>query len=280
MKSNFYYDSVIVGGSLESLLYSFVTETPIIIKEPLIPFELEKVTALQDYKFLGYEGARDIYKSELWDRITFLLSMSGMILMPNIIKNIRNENKSFVITTVDNSRIKISYNKKINFDKISNANFNVYDWFHVRSGAVHSHSLIEDRKSKFVNKLFFYPSRRIGLNRNKKDVVAFSKIKKADMEIYETSESYARLKVLKMMKDNGIRGTANGYNKRGLQLHYAVKIEHSHRDIIKNYTPMLSMSDILDQRKREGKLWNSTKKLFRHKQISTLRGLYQLPDKI
>jgi len=280
MKQEYYHDKIIIGGSLESLLYSFISETPIIIKEALLPFELEKISDLSDFKFLGYEGARSVYKSELWDRLTFLLSMNGMILVPNIVKNIRSERKAFSVTTIDNSRIKIRYNEKIDFDKMSSKILNVYDWFHVHSGAVHSHTLIEDKKSKFVNKLFFHSPKRVGLNRKCKDVVAFSKVKTTDIELYENSESYARLKVLNMMKDNGIRGTANGYNKKGIQLHYAVKVEHSHRDIIKNYTPLYSTTTILEQRRREGKLWNSTKKLFRHKQISTLRGLYQLPDKI
>ena len=80
MKQEFFYNKIIIGGSLEALLYSFVSETPIIIKEPLIPFELEKATNLDDYKFLGYEGARDVYKSELWDRLTFLLSMFSWII--------------------------------------------------------------------------------------------------------------------------------------------------------------------------------------------------------
>jgi len=279
MKQEFFYNNIIIGGSLEALLYSFVSETPIIIKEPIIPFELEKVTNLVDFKFLGYEGVRDIYKSELWDRLTFLLSMGGLVLVPNIVKNIRSERKAFTITTIDNSRIKIRYNERIDFDKISNSSLNVYYWFHVHSGTVHPHIFIEDRKSRFVNKLFFHSPRRIGLNRSRKDVVAFSKIRTADIESYESSESYARLKVLKMMKDNGIRGTANGYNKRGLQLHYSVKFEGSHRDIIKNYTPLHSTLEILEQRKREGKLWNSTKKLFRHKQISTLRNSIKLRDK-
>lgn len=280
MKQEYFYDKIVVGGSLESLLYSFISETPIIIKDPLVPFQLEKIKNQEDFKFLGYEGSREIYKSELWDRLTFLLSMGGLILMPNIVKNIRNEKKAFSITTIDNTRIKIKYNHKIDFDKFSNSLLNVYDWFHVRSGTVHGHSFIEDKSSKFINKLFFYPSRRIGLNKNKKDVVAFSKIKQSELEDYENSESYARLKVLKMMKENGIRGTANGYNKQGRHLFYAVKVEHSHREIIKNYTPLYTIEKILKQRKREGRLWNSTKKLFRHKQISTSRGSYQLPDKI
>lgn len=75
MKQEYYYNKLIVGGSLESLLYSFVSEIPIIIKDPLIPFELERVDDPQKFKFLGYEGARSVYRSELWDRLTFLLSI-------------------------------------------------------------------------------------------------------------------------------------------------------------------------------------------------------------
>ena len=280
MKQEYYYKKVIVGGSLEALLFSFVNEIPIIIKEPLVPFELEKFTGDHDFRFLGYEGIRQVYKSELWDRLTFLLSMNGMVLMPNIVRNIRNESKCFTITTVDNSRIKIRYKEKVNFDKILDSSVNIYDWFDVRSGAVHSHRIIEDSGSKFVNKLFFYPSKRIGQTKSRSDVVAFSKVRVDKLLDYENSESYARLKVLKMMKDQGIRGTANGYNKRGIRLHYAVKIEHTHRDIIKNYKPLYSINEIVNQRKREGKTWNLTKKLFRHKQISTLRESFRLPDKI
>ena len=280
MNQEYYHDRIIIGGSIESLLYSFISETPIIIKDALIPFELEKMNDFEDFKFLGYEGARTIYKSELWDRLTFLLSMNGMILMPNIIKNIRNEKKCFVISTLDNSRIRIKYNEKINFDKTLSSYVNVYDWFDVRSGSVHGHSLLEDKKSNFVNKVFFYPSKRIGQTKARRDLVAFSKIKVNDLLDYENSESYARLKTLKMMKDNGIKGRPNGYNKKGFHLHYAIKIEHTHRDIIKNYKPLYSIEQILNQRKREGKLWNSTKKLFRHKQISTLRESYRLPVKI
>jgi len=278
MKKDYYYENIIIGGSLESLLYSFVSEIPIFINEELIPFDIEKIENVDDFKFLGYEG--EIQKSELWQRLTFLLSMNGLIVVPNFIKNIRNERKSLVISTSDNSRIKINYSKKIDFDKISTSSVNVYDWFDVRSGSVHEYDTIEDKGSRFVNKLFFYPSRRIGQTSNKKDVVAFSKIRSNTLLDYESSESYVRLKALKMMKEKGIRGTPNGFNKKGIRLHYAIKIEHSHREIIKNYKPLYSIEEILNKRKRSGETWNLTKKLFRHKQISTLRESYRLQDNL
>ena len=280
MKTEYYFNNVIVGGSFESLLYSFINDIPILVKDPILPFELEKETELDKYSFLGYSGIREVYKTELWDRLSFLLSMNGTILMPNIIKNIRNEAKCFSITTSDNTRIKIRYSNRIDFDKTIKSSVNVYDWFHVRSGTMHHFNLIKDPKSKFVNKLFFYSSKRSSTTRSMKDVVACSKIKNSDLLNYEYSEAYARLKTLKMMKDEGIRGRPNGYNKRGLRLHYAIKIEHSHRQIIKNYKPLHTVDEILNQKRQKGKLWTSTQKLFPQEQTLTLPASYQLPVKV
>jgi len=278
MKQEYYFKKIIIGGSLESLLFSFLSDTPIIIKDPIVPFELEKINDGCDLSFLGYENFRDIYKAELWDRLSFLLSMNGIVLFPNIVKNIRNQAKSFFITTKNNDRIKVSYKEKIDFDKILESSVDVYDWFDVRSGMSHSHSLLRDSKSNFIKKLYFYPSKRKGFNRFKKDVVTFSTINKKRILDYEYSEGYARLKALKMMKASGIRGRANGYNKKGLQLHYAVNIEHSHREIVKKYKPLYNMEEMLKKTKNRGRTWNLAKKLFRQKQISTSRESYQLPD--
>ena len=278
MKNEYYFNKLIIGGSIESLLYSFTNQIPIILKDPIVPFELEKMNIDDKFDFLGYTGIREVYKSELWDRLTFLLSMNGILLMPNIIKNIRSAKNSFVISTTNNTRITIKYGKKIDFDKTLKTNANVYDWFDVRSGSVHSCSNILDNKSRFVKKIYFYPSKRIGQTKLRKDLVTYSKIPLDKITNYEYSESYARLKTLKMMKDHGIRGRPNGYNKRGLRLHYAINIEHSHREIINDYKPLHTVEEILQSEKKKGDLWISAKKLFRHKLISTSQGSSRLRD--
>jgi len=280
MKNEYFFNNIVVGGSFEALLYSFVNDIPIIIKEPILPFELEKERRLNRFHFLGYSGIREVYKTELWDRLTFLLSMNGTIMLPNIIKNVRNEKKRLSITTVNNTRILVKYNNRIDFEKINKSSVNVYDWFDVRSGTMHHFSTMIDSKTKFVNKLYFYPSKRPHLSKSMKDVVARSKIKSEDLLKYEYSEAYARLKTLKMMKSEGVRGRPNGYNKKGLRLHYAINIEHSHRQIIKNYKPLYNIQEILTTDIKKGRLWNSTQKLFHQEQILTLPASYQLPDKI
>jgi len=280
MKTEFYFREIIMGGSLESLMYSFINETPIILKDPLVPFNLERFDQSYDLRVLGFEDTRSIFKSEVWDRLSFLLSMNGIVLYPNVINNIREENKSIFITTKDRNRIKVTYSKKVEFDKILDDEVNVYDWFDVRTGSVHEHRILTDPQSKFIEKVFFYSSHRIGVNGGKKDAVAKSVIKSSDLLNYDKSEGYARLKVLKMMKESGIRGASNGYNKSGYQLFYSPKIEHSHREIVKNYKPLYTMRQILKKRTKRGSLWKLAERLFPQKQITTSPGSSRLRDYI
>jgi hypothetical protein len=91
------------------------------------------------------------------------------------------------------------------------------------------------------------------------------------------TEGMARLKTLKMMKNAGIKGQSNGYRPDGSHAHYSINIEHAYRETINDYKPIHKLEDIIKNRKKDGKSWNLAKKLFRHKQISTLQESYQLP---
>ena len=273
------FDKLVFGGSLESLLYSFVTETPIVMSGPIVPFELETLDYDGDFKFLGYENVRDIYKSEMWDRLSFILSMAGLIMMPNIIRTVRQDNKKIIFTTEGNSRTTINYNTLISFDKENESESHVYDWFDVKSLS----KLQTDKisyKDNFVKDMYFYRSKRLGTPTTKKDLVVYSKVKSSEIYDYDKSESYCRLKAIEMMKQAGMRGKPNGYNSRGTALYYAIKIEHTHREIIKDYIPKFTFKQIMKKRKKEGDVWNLAKKLFRHRQITILRESSRLPASV
>ena len=65
-----------------------------------------------------------------------------------------------------------------------------------------------------------------------------------------------------MMKDAGIRGQSNGYNKKGLQLHYAVKIEHMYREVYYKYNNGYSIEELLEQElDKKSDLWKLTQNL-------------------
>ena len=95
--------------------------------------------------------------------------------------------------------------------------------------------------------------------------------KTKDLLEYENSESYVRLKTIQMMKDQGLRGRPNGYNKFGKQVFYAIDIDHTHREIIKKYKPKFTIEETFKQARHKKEIWNLTKKLLHRKQISILR---------
>ena len=277
MINEYHFDKLVIGGSLESLLYSFVNDTKVIILEELYPVEVAEVPYKPSLRLLGYNSNEVIKKAELWDRLTFILSMNGCLVSPNIISSHRESDNKLITVTERNKRVTYSADEIVNFDKVDGENVIMLDWFNVRSGNNHKHKLIKDPDNRFINKVYFYRSNRIGSSSAIRDILAISKLTVKESQMVDYSEGIARIKTLQMMKDKGIKGQSNGTSKSGLRLHYALKIEHTFRENRKMYAPLISLEELLKQEPEKEERWNLTKKLFRHKQITTLRESFQLP---
>ena len=263
---------LITGGSLESLFYAYIHETPIVLTQPYVPFELDTIEDNSMFELLGYTTETPLTKVQVWDRLVFVLSMAGLVMMPNNVRNVREDANKIIFSLNDNSRFIIAYERRISFDKHIDGEVDVYDWFDIRSGAKTQLEELNDSEDDLVHKIIFYDSQRKGTGgKGLKDLVAISRMQKTELHEYENSESYVRLKTLKMMKDQGMRGRPNGYNSRGKQQFYALKIEHVQREIIKRYQPKFTMSETLKQIRQEKEIWKLTKKLLHQKQISILR---------
>ncbi len=263
---------LITGGSLESLFYAYIHETPIVLTQPYVPFELDTIEDNSMFELLGYTTETPLTKVQVWDRLVFVLSMAGLVMMPNNVRNVREDANKIIFSLNDNSRFIIAYERRISFDKHIDGEVDVYDWFDIRSGAKTQLEELNDSEDDLVHKIIFYDSQRKGTGgKGLKDLVAISRMQKTELHEYENSESYVRLKTLKMMKDQGMRGRPNGYNSRGKQQFYALKIEHVQREIIKRYQPKFTMSETLKQIREEKEIWKLTKKLLHQKQISILR---------
>ena len=277
MINEYHFDKLIIGGSIESLLYSFITDTKILILEPLYPIEVFSLQYKPSLRLLGYNKEERIMLSELWDRITFVLSMIGSIASPNIITSHREKENKIMTITERNKRVTYSADEMVHFDEINNKRVTMLDWFNVRSGNNHNHKVIRDEENSFISEIHFYKSLRLGGNSNMRDILALSKFSIKESQMVDHSEGIARLKVLQMMKDKGIRGQSNGYDKDGRRLHYALKIEHTYRENRKDYKPKHSIKELIKLEPEKEEQWNITKKLFRHKQITTLQESFQLP---
>ena len=275
---NLILPKIITGGSLEYLFYAYIHETPIVLTQPYVPFELDMVEDNSFFELLGYTAETPLTKVQIWDRLVFVLSMAGLVMMPNNVRNVREEANKIIFSLNDNSRFIIAYERRISFDKHLDGEVDVYDWFDIRSGAKIELEELNDSEDDLVHKIIFYDSQRKGTGgKGFKDLVAVSRMQKTELQEYENSEGYVRLKTLKMMKEQGMRGRPNGYNKKGKQQFYALKIEHMHREIVKRYEPKFTMRETLSQIKKEKEIWKLTKKLLHQKQISILRESSRLP---
>jgi len=274
---NLIFRKIVTGGSLESLFHAYIHEIPIVLTQPYIPFELEKIENHEMFELLGYNTHNSLIKVQIWDRLAFVLSMAGLVLMPNNVRNVRHDSNRIVFALNDNSRLTIAYERKISFDEHIEGDVDVYDWFNIKSGGKTEIEELNDEED-LVHKVLFYDSKRVGNGgKGRKDLVSFSRMQMKDIQNYENSESYVRLKTLQMMKDAGMRGRPNGYSKLGTQLHYALKVEHTHREILKKYKPKYTMLQSFKQIKEEKEIWKLTKKLLHQKQISILRESSRLP---
>jgi len=278
--TDYYFDSLVIGGSLESMIYCYLCNKKIIILDPIYPLETVFIPYCETLRFMGYAKNQAVEMSELWDRLSFVLSMLGLMTAPNIISTTRNTDTQYTLITNNNKRIKITADEIINFDSIWNDKVFMIDWFNVRSGNNHSHEKIYDHEESFIKEINFYKSKRFGVNGKVKDIMAVSDLLADQVKSVNYSEGIARLKVMSMMSEAGIRGQSNGFDKSGRRLHYALSIEHTFREFRKKYCPMMSLQQVLQLEPEREEQWNITKKLFRHNQITILRESFQLPGNL
>lgn len=114
----------------------------------------------------------------------------------------------------------------------------VLDWYDVRTGMEHEHDIFHT-PDDFVNKVYFYPSDRFGNQKSgrvRKDLVAVSYLTEDQIGDFEFSDTMAKFKILKLMKENGIRGARNGrdMNNPNIYRYYSPKIESVQRQVISN----------------------------------------------
>ena len=260
--NKFYFNKVVVGGSLTAVLYAYKHNLPIIVDVPHIPFQLDECPKHWDLSFLGFAKSLQHKKSQVWDRMLFVMAMAGLVIFPNNIRAFRHEDNKIKIITLSNTKMEIEYKEIVEFDRDRTDEIVLYDWFAVRSGCNHEFDTLADPGSDFCHTLLFHPSTRKATRKEVKDVCAVSLISETELNELEYSEGYARIKTLQMMKDAGIRGQSNGYNKKGLQLHYAIKIEHMYREVYYKYNNGHNIEELLAiQLDNKSELWKLTQNL-------------------
>ena len=61
LKNEYNFKDLIIGGSLESLLYSYFNNIKILVIDPLYPFKLSTIEYRDNLRLLGYSKDEVIY---------------------------------------------------------------------------------------------------------------------------------------------------------------------------------------------------------------------------
>ena len=258
---NLYYNDLNIGRTLTCLLHSFKTETPCILTNPTPPFKFDEQISNYDFSFLGIS---DPNPQQVWDRLCFLLSMSGLLLFPSNVSNARMSENIVEIITNNNQKIIIECENIKIFDNEETGWYHVYDYFDWRSGSLHDKEHLNDYDDYFVKKIIFYSSERDRVNNNVKDIVAISYLRDDELEELETSPVYSRLKILQMLKNAGIKGRVTGYNSKGIGTYTRPVIEFNKRVVKPDFKPAVSFKDVYDMPTQEGYTWKLLEKIIQN----------------
>ena len=218
------YEEIVVGGNLNALLYSYHKKIPLVINKLLPP-----------HRFEVTEGRSSL---ELWNKLFFTLSLLGLNLLGDKTRSTRIKENQITVATKGARAFKANFKKLIIFDDEDvsglplpikeNEDFIVLDWMSLRCCETHSHNYFKT-DDQLVNEVHFYPSERIDGNHVKiKDIVTISFLNKPQLEDFEYSDTYAKFKIINMLKTLGIRGAKGGAGN-----HYALKVEVEKREIRK-----------------------------------------------
>jgi len=233
------YDKIIIGGNLSALIYAYDKKLPLIINNLSLPHRFEKINV----------GGS---KLELWNKLYFLLSLSGLKLLDAATVRIR-ENK-ITATTENSTATKFNINQIIIFDNENvtglpepikkDDEFMVLDWMIAKPCTKHTIEYL-CTEDNFVKEIFFYPTDRIqGNHLDRRDLVTISFLTREQLMDFNFSDTYARFKTLKIMADAGIKGSKSGFSERG-QIHHRLKLEVQKREVKKMKMDLYPNTDFM-----------------------------------
>jgi len=248
-----HWGRIVVGGSLEAFIYAYKHDLPVLCVKPRPPLFLDLFGANVDFGTIGINEIRTLKtpqglievgspKLQIWQKLMFLLSMSGKLLYADLINSVKVEGKQLQISCDRMKRQLVGFERLEVFDdhgligmpeikrRVKRKNV-VYDWVNIVSGGSHDYDLFQ-YSGNFVKTVHFYSSERSD-NSRLKDLVAVSYLTDEELDDFSYSSTYVRFKLLEHFKELGIRGARNGRDVKrpGYYKYYAVKLEPSNRQV-------------------------------------------------
>ena len=232
------YQNIVVGSDLSALIFSFVNNYPIFFTLPQKPFRFDflnpklKINNNVVDELVSFNKTKVVGMSKnlLWEKVMFLHSLNGNVPLSDICKTIRYDGERVVCSNEYSKVFEFKFKNCFYFgdqssqgfvskSNLDEDNYLCYDYIAFNSGGKHEIDFI-DTDDDFISKIWFYGSDRIDGNTPVRDACAVSKLTGEQLLDFDYSETMARFKVLKTMKDHGMRGKFNGYTKKGTPRHY------------------------------------------------------------
>lgn len=242
-------DELVIGGTLNALLYAWFTGATIICTNPKEPFfferfspkaKLDRIGLINESVTLNSPTGSETYgskKSDVWRRLFMLLSMAGQAPISSTAQSIRMEDGVVKVITSHSRLARFRYKKAKIFDPSEidaiqknrkDPCYMVLDWMKVNTGKLHAYEFVRG-DGDFINQIYFYAVTQRG-GEDFKDLVAVSYLNDSELKDYSFSDTYAKFKTEHLMKEHGIKGKRNGY-KKGIPCRLNVKVTPTLREV-------------------------------------------------
>ena len=244
---------MIIGNTLESLLYAWRTQQRIIIIGSPYIFRFDKRYAGLDFSFMNAKDPK-----ELWVNLCFAMSLSSLLLIPANVENIR-ETETGIDVFTSGSKIKqIKAHNVQYFDQKHDNLLNVYDFFDTRSMKAHDTWELVDKEG-FANRINFYSSPRVD-NGITKDFVVSSTMTPEQLLNPDWGNGIVKLKALRMFSSAGLTGMLS-VKTENKTYYKKPKVEFYKRVVSERWRPMLSFKEIYNMEQERGEAWKMVQTL-------------------
>jgi len=247
------YDKIVIGSSLEALMFAFNNQLPVFFSEAERPFRFDFIEPSLDLSDLNLENTErtlktidgeikvGLPKEILWERLMFILSYFGRVPLSGLCKSMRYTGSTIVFSDEYSKLAEIKFNhcyyfgdknchKLLNEKPVDTGAHMCYDWVAFNRGGKHNVDFIET-EDDFVGTIWFYSSDRIDGNSPVRDACAVSRLTTEQLSNFDYSETMARFKIIHEMESRGMKGKFNGYGPNGKPKHYKFRTTHINRGV-------------------------------------------------
>ena len=208
------YDKVVVGSNMCAVMYAYLNQLPLFYSSFTKPerfeffdpsFAFTNLNNINNYECNGEVINAGMRKIDLWDKMTIILGIEGLLPLSNNVSAIRIDEDILKITTKNSRLLKVKFNNLFLFDEnieglppivqINNEGV-IFDYLQLSTLHEYKNRLIKTEED-FVNQIWI----------EDRNAVVVTKTK----NILDEVPDYAiKFRVLDLAKEHGIKGKQNG----------------------------------------------------------------------